>query len=108
MKPGHTLVVPRREVDHWIDLDPVLARHLFTVAQTIGKAQEQAFPPARNGLVIRGGQGPPPPNSRRPNHPARQLSFAGPDPNPPEGSLDEAAEKIRAALRDLGAEHVAE
>ncbi len=25
MMPGHTLVVPRDEVDHWIDLDPALA-----------------------------------------------------------------------------------
>ena len=26
MHPGHTLVVPRAEVDHWIDLDPELDR----------------------------------------------------------------------------------
>ena len=29
MHPGHTLVVPREEVDHWIDLDPELNRHLW-------------------------------------------------------------------------------
>ena len=43
MHPGHTLVVPRAEVDHWIDLDPELAAHLFQVAQTIGQAQKAAL-----------------------------------------------------------------
>ncbi|MFM8484143.1 MAG: HIT family protein, partial [Actinomycetota bacterium] len=29
MAPGHTLVVPRQEVDHWVDADPALISHLF-------------------------------------------------------------------------------
>ena len=28
---GHTLVVPIEEVDHWVDLSPALAAHLFDV-----------------------------------------------------------------------------
>ena len=28
MAPGHTLVVPIAEVDHWIDLEPPVAEHL--------------------------------------------------------------------------------
>ena len=39
---------------------------------------------------------------------AGELSFAHADSNPPEGSLDEAAAKLRAALRQQGAEHVAD
>ena len=31
MRPGHTLVVPRKEVDHWIDLDAQLCAHIFEV-----------------------------------------------------------------------------
>ena len=34
IQPGHTLVVPRAEVDNWLDLDPAIAAHLMTVAQT--------------------------------------------------------------------------
>jgi len=108
MKPGHTLVVPRREVDHWIDLDPVLARHLFTVAQTIGKEQQQAFHPRRVGVMIVGDEVPHAHIHVVPIDSAAELSFAHADHSPPEGSLDEAAEKIRPALRDLGAEQVAE
>jgi diadenosine tetraphosphate (Ap4A) HIT family hydrolase len=37
-----------------------------------------------------------------------ELSFAHADPSPPEGSLADAAARIRAALRELGAEHVSE
>src|SRR6476660_6096578 len=33
LKSGHTLVVPRMEVDHWLDLDPGLMKHLTDVAQ---------------------------------------------------------------------------
>ena len=32
--PGHALVVPRAEIDHWLDLDPELAAHLMVVAHT--------------------------------------------------------------------------
>jgi histidine triad (HIT) family protein len=108
MMPCHTLVVPRQEVDHWIDLEPVLARHLFTVAQTIGKAQDQAFRPRRIGVMIVGDEVPHTHLHVVPINSAGELSFAHADSNPAEGSLEAAAEKIRAALRDLGAEDVAE
>ena len=47
-------MVPRIEVDHWLDLPPELAAHLTVVAQRIGKAQQAAFYPARVGLIIAG------------------------------------------------------
>jgi histidine triad (HIT) family protein len=106
MKPGHTLVVPREEVDHWIDLDPPLAQHLFTVAQTIGKAQQQAFSPGRVGVMIVGDEVPHTHIHVVPIDSAGELSFAHADPSPPEGELDDAATKLRAALRDQGAQHV--
>lgn len=51
---GHALVVPRAEVDHWIDLPPELAAHLMAVARTVGAAQQRAFSPPRIGLEIAG------------------------------------------------------
>jgi diadenosine tetraphosphate (Ap4A) HIT family hydrolase len=108
MKPGHTLVVPRREVDHWIDLEPELAARLFTVAQTIGRAQQQVFRPRRIGVIIVGDEVPHAHIHVVPINSAGELSFAHADSDPPEGSLDDAAERIRAALRDLGADGVAD
>src|SRR5690349_16198886 len=58
MHPGHTLVVPRAEVDHWIDLDPALTGHVFQVARTIGLAQQLAFSPRRIGVLIAGDEVP--------------------------------------------------
>jgi diadenosine tetraphosphate (Ap4A) HIT family hydrolase len=54
LAPGHTLVVPIAEVDHWVDLDPDLAAHLFAVAHRIGRAQQAAFSCDRVGLIIAG------------------------------------------------------
>ena len=51
---GHALVVPRAEVDHWLDLDADAAAHLTTVGHHIGKAIEQVFAPERVGLMIAG------------------------------------------------------
>lgn len=106
MHPGHTLVVPRLEVDHWIDLEPALAQHLFGVAQTIGRAQYAALDVRRIGVVIAGDEVPHTHLHVVPFDSVAELSFARADPNPPEGSLDAAAAAIRAALVDLGADHV--
>jgi histidine triad (HIT) family protein len=51
---GHALVVPRAEVDHWVDLDPDLAAHLMRVARNVGLAQQRAFDAPRIGLEIAG------------------------------------------------------
>ena len=33
LRPGHSLVVPRQEIDHWLDLDADLLCHLTETAQ---------------------------------------------------------------------------
>ena len=40
LAPGHALVVPIEEVDHWVDADPDLVAHLFEVTRVIGVAQD--------------------------------------------------------------------
>jgi histidine triad (HIT) family protein len=54
LSPGHTLVVPRLELDHWLDCPPGLRDHLMGVAQSVGKAIHTAFAPERVGLIIAG------------------------------------------------------
>ena len=51
---GHALVVPRAEVDHWIDLGADDAAHLMRVGHHIGTALQAVFSPARVGLMIAG------------------------------------------------------
>ena len=102
MRPGHALVVPREEVDHWIDLEPDLASHLFVVAQQIGRAQRLEWNPARVGALIVGEEVPHVHIHVVPINSPGELSFAGVDRSPTDAALDDAAERIRARLRELG------
>ncbi|MGD9528102.1 HIT family protein [Pseudonocardia sp.] len=52
--PGHTLVVPRAEVDHWVDADPALVAHLTGVAHVVGRAVKEVWDPPRVGLMVAG------------------------------------------------------
>lgn len=101
--PGHTLVVPVAEVDHWLDLPTPLAERCIAVAQVIGRAQMAAFTPARIGLIIAGLEVPHTHLHLIPIEREADLSFAKADPSPDPTALDTAAERIRAALRELGA-----
>jgi histidine triad (HIT) family protein len=102
MMPGHTLVVPRDEVDHWIDLEPALAAHLFTVSQQIGRAQDLEWKPLRVGMLIVGEEVPHTHLHVVPiNHP-EELTFAHADPSPDFDAIGAAAVRIRARLRELG------
>lgn len=102
LAPGHTLVVPREEIDHWIDLDPDLMAHLVAVAQKIGLAQQHAFDPAKVGLMIAGLEVPHAHIHVTPMRGAHDLDFESQDLAPNPDDLDAAAAKLRAALRDLG------
>lgn len=100
--PGHVLVVPIDEVDHWIDLEPDLAAHLMGVARVVGRAQMRAFSPTRVGMIIAGLEVPHCHLHLIPIDSEADLSFAKADPDPAPADLDDAADRLRAALRDDG------
>jgi histidine triad (HIT) family protein len=106
MRPGHVLVVPREEVDHWIDLEPDLAAHLFLVAQQVGLAQQLEWNPRRVGVLIVGDEVPHVHIHIVPINAASELSFANIDRSPTAEALDHAANRIRARLRELGRSEV--
>ncbi|MGV3759767.1 MAG: HIT family protein [Actinomycetota bacterium] len=105
--PGHVLVVPRAEVDHWLDLDPALAQRLMAVAQVVGQAQMDAFSPTRIGMIIAGLEVPHTHLHLIPIDTEADLSFAKADPSPAPEALDDAAERLRSALRGMGRPEVA-
>jgi len=102
IRAGHTLVVPVAEVDHWLDLDAATTAHLFAVAQTIGKAQMQAFSPQRVGLLVAGMEVPHCHVHVLPIDSEADLRFDRADHGAPAEALDAAADALRAALRALG------
>ncbi len=102
LRPGHTLLVPRQEVDHWIDLEPKLAQHLVGVAQHLGRAIQDAFQPVKVGVAIVGLEVRHVHIHLSPIWQISDLDFSRQDKHPDPKAMDEAAEKIRASLCKLG------
>lgn len=99
---GHTLVVPRAEIDHWQDIDPDVMARLMAVAQKIGQAVRTAFEAPRAGLLIAGLEVPHLHTHVFPAYSMGDFDISGADNSPTPESLDEAQSKIKAALHDLG------
>lgn len=97
LRPGHTLVVPNEEVDHWLDLDPGTNAHLIAVAQRVGQAQMQAFAPTRVGVIIAGLEVPHTHLHVVPIDGESDLNFANARPAD-DAALDDAQRRLRAAL----------
>ena len=54
MTQGHTLVVPRAEIDQWQNIEPAVFGRIMSVAQLVGKAVSRAFDADRAGVIIAG------------------------------------------------------
>jgi histidine triad (HIT) family protein len=102
IRTGHTLVVPRAEVDHWIDLEPDVNAHLMRVAQAIAQAQQAAFSPERIGLIIAGLEVPHTHLHVIPIESEADLDFARADHAADGAAMDAAADALRTALRAAG------
>ncbi|MCB1002631.1 MAG: HIT family protein [Acidimicrobiales bacterium] len=107
LQPGHSLVVPVDEVDHWVDLDPELVQHLTGVAQHVARAQQAAFSPEKVGLMIAGLEVPHVHLRVVPIRGVHDLDFANADTDPDPADLDRAAATLRDALRAAGHAEVA-
>lgn len=102
LKPGHTLVVPRQEVDAWTDLDPKVMQHLAGVAHAIGRALDRIYRPEKVGLTILGLE-------VRHVHlhvsciwSPHDLDFGRADAKASPESIAVEAQKVRSTLRELG------
>ena len=97
MTQGHTLVVPRDEIDQWQDVDSAAFSRVMAVSQLIGKAVCKAFGAERAGVIIAGLEVPHLHVHVFPAYNLTDFGFANVDPDPSPESLDEAQAKIKAA-----------
>lgn len=102
LKPGHTLIVPRAEVDSWTDLEPEVMAHLTRVAHAVGRALQTTYQPEKVGLTILGLE-------VRHVHlhvsciwKPTDLDFGNADANASPESVAAEAVVVRKALRDAG------
>lgn len=102
LAPGHTLVVPRAEVDHWIDADPALLAHLTAVSHAIGEAVRAVYSPPRVGFLVAGFEVP---HLHLHVFPAQDMAafdFAHAAATVDAAEQDGHRDALRAALRDAG------
>lgn len=51
---GHTLVIPKKEVDYLFDIDDAMLGHMMAFAKRVARAQEAAITCKRVGLAVMG------------------------------------------------------
>ncbi|MBM7051043.1 HIT family protein [Rothia sp. ZJ1223] len=99
---GHVLVVPRAEIEHWVDMPLELSARVFEVAHTVGKAINTVWQPAKVGVEIVGLDVPHVHVHVFPAKSIQTFNFAHAEKNPDAVAMDESAQKIRDALRAAG------
>jgi diadenosine tetraphosphate (Ap4A) HIT family hydrolase len=101
IRPGHLLVIPRAEVDHWDELPEAASAHLMLVSQRIARAVKDVYSPLRVGLMIAGLEVPHTHLHVLPIDEMGDLSFMKAHAADA-ASLAAEAQRIRAALRARG------
>lgn len=101
---GHTLVVPREEIDMWTDVPEELNAHIYTVASRIGAAQVKGLGAARAGMMIAGYEVPHLHLHVFPTQSLSDFDLRKIMHNPDQTKMDEAANTLRATLRQAGYE----
>jgi diadenosine tetraphosphate (Ap4A) HIT family hydrolase len=99
---GHTLVVPRQEVDRWTDAPAELWRKLTDVAQAIGKVQVETFGVPRAGMIIAGFEVDHLHLHVWPANSEAEFDFKKAEHNPDPDRLQANAQKLRDGLRSAG------
>jgi histidine triad (HIT) family protein len=87
--PGHTLIVPKKEIDYFFNLEDDALSSILQFAQPIAKAIQQAFPCKRCGISVIGLEVPHAHLHIVPINSADDLNFTRPKLKPtPEELLD--------------------
>jgi histidine triad (HIT) family protein len=96
---GHTLVVPKQEVDYIFDIDDKTLADMHVFAKRVAKAVKAAIPCKRIGVAVIGLEVPHTHIHLVPMNTADDLNFTRPKLSPSKEALKEAADKIKAALK---------
>ena len=97
---GHALVVPKDEIDQWIDVPSDLREHLFEVAHKVAIAQKRAFDCTRVGMVIAGFEVPHTHIHLIPANSMSDMDFSRAATSVEIADLEAAAESIKSALAE--------
>ena len=93
--PGHTLVVPKKEVDYIFDLDDDTLAAMSVFAKKVAQAVKKAIPCKRIGIAVIGLEVPHAHVHLVPMNSMSDINFANPKMKPSPAELMEVGEKIR-------------
>ena len=95
---GHTLVIPKLEIDNFFDIPDDYIKEIFLFARTIAKAIEKSFNCNRCGISVIGLEVPHAHMHLVPINKADDLNFTRKKLNPSKEQLKAAQEKILSNL----------
>lgn len=95
---GHTLVIPKQEVDYIFDLEDNTLADIQVFAKRVSKALRKAVPCKRIGVAVIGLEVPHAHIHLVPMNSADDLNFTRPKLTPSKEALTEVAAKIKEAL----------
>lgn len=95
---GHTLVVPKKEVDYLFDLDDETLAKMSVFSKRVALAIENAIPCARIGMVVLGLEVPHAHIHLIPINSETDISFSRPKLELTHEEFEEIARKIRKGL----------
>jgi len=95
---GHTLVVPKKEIDYFFDLETEALSSIFQFAQPLAKAIQEAFPCKRCGIAVIGLEVPHAHLHIVPINSADDLNFTRPKLKPTPEELLDAQNRILEKL----------
>jgi histidine triad (HIT) family protein len=98
---GHTLVVPKQEVDYIFDLPDDQLREINLFAKKVGKAIQAVVPCKRIGIAVIGLEVPHAHVHLIPMNSADDLNFTRAKLKPSQEQLAAVAEKIRARVNGV-------
>jgi histidine triad (HIT) family protein len=96
---GHTLVVPKQEIDYLFDLDDDTLAALSLFSKKVALAVKKAVPCKRIGVAVIGLEVPHAHVHLVPMNSMGDINFTKPKLNPSKEELAAVAERIRKALQ---------
>ncbi|MBC7451665.1 MAG: HIT family protein [Cytophagales bacterium] len=95
LAPGHTLVIPKQEIDYIFNLEDTTLADLMVFAKKVAKAVEKAIPCKRIGVAVIGLEVPHAHIHLIPLQTVQDINFSREKLKPSKEELEEIAEAIK-------------
>lgn len=95
---GHTLVIPKQEIDYLFDMDDAYLTHLNLFAKRVARVLREEVPCLRIGVMVAGLEVPHAHIHLIPMNAISELSFTNPRPEFPQEDMKALAERMFSKL----------